>query len=111
MILRFLRRPFLLLALVLAAAMVPACRKPPPLPPVVHTAPVFTRPFEDGYETGFGKGRASSAYRAKIPSEAEVQSKAAEAVANDPALHDEKWQRGWAEGYVDGFREVATHQK
>jgi hypothetical protein len=95
----------------LLAAFLGGCHKSPSgAPPVVHVAPVFTRPFEDGYKVGFDKGREASKVRAKLPSEDAVQAKAAEAVGDDPE-HTEKWQRGWAEGYLDGFRDVATHQK
>ncbi len=100
----------LLLAVVLALAMFPACKKRQPPPPIVHVAPVFTRPFEDGYAAGFEKGQADARPRAKLPKEEDVQAKAADATAVDPS-HTEKWQHGWAEGYMAGFRDVATHQK
>ena len=33
-----------------------------------------------------------------------------EAAAGDPS-HNEKWQHGWAEGYMDGFREVTLNRR
>jgi hypothetical protein len=104
------KRPMMFLAGWIVLATLPCCKKPQPPPPVVHVAPVFTRPYEDGYKAGFDKGQADARPRAKLPSEEDVAVKATEAAAADEA-HAEKWQHGWAEGYMAGFRDVATHQK
>lgn len=100
---------FLAAGIVLAT--LPSCKKSqPPPPPVVHVAPVFTRPYEDGYKAGFEKGQSDARPRAKIPSEEDIALKASQAASVDEA-HAEKWQHGWAEGYLAGFREIVTHQK
>lgn len=78
--------------------------------PIVEVAPVLTRPFDDGYKAGFEKGRAAAEPRAKVPSEDETEEKAKQAAGVDPQLND-KWKRGWADGYVAGFRDVAEGKK
>lgn len=79
-------------------------------PPVVRQAPVETHPFEDGYDAGFelGKGRATPS--AKIPKPAEVEPLAREQAGEVPE-RTERWQRGFVDGYLDGFRNVVTGQK
>jgi len=78
--------------------------------PVVAMAPVPTRPFEDGYSVGFDLGRQQAAPRAKLPDPAEVESLAREQAVGQPE-RTERWERGFAAGYSDGFRNVVTGQK
>jgi hypothetical protein len=82
----------------------------PPAPPVVHQVPVFTRPYEEGYSAGFIAGKASAKPRTRMPSEEEARKCSVDAAAGDPA-RNEKWQHGWAEGYMDGFREVKLNRR
>jgi flagellar biosynthesis/type III secretory pathway protein FliH len=92
-----------------------ACHEEPPPekaapPPVVHVPPVETRPFEDGYNAGYELGQRRSAHAAKIPTDAEVAQLAHEQAGTAPE-RTEKWQRGFVEGYLDGFRKVAQGEK
>src|SRR5581483_3655839 len=67
------------LAATFACALLTACHKhgsSSSAPPVVRQAPVFTRPFEDGYAAGYGKGKAAGKFKAKLPEEDEVLPKA-----------------------------------
>ncbi len=110
----FLRRPPWLLAIVACVVVftLPACKRTPPPKPtnIVQVTPVLTRPFEEGYTAGYDKGKAAAAPRAKLPKAADVDAMA-EAAAAEDELRAEKWKRGWSEGYMDGFRSVATHQR
>jgi hypothetical protein len=76
-------------------------------PPVVRVAPVETRTFEDGYAIGFEAGKAAAAPRAKLPPREEVETKASEAAALS-VDRNERWQRGWAKGYLEGFQQKST---
>lgn len=107
---RFAHARSLPIALLLILCTVSGCEKSPPTPPVVHTAPVLTRPFEDGYEAGFEKGKAAAHPGAKLPAKDSVEAKAGKAALEQSNV-DERWQRGWVEGYFDGFRDVARHLK
>jgi hypothetical protein len=106
-----------------AAALLNAgCGKPPstsistPEPemknghPVVHLPPVETHPFEDGYNVGFEYGKRMATPKMPIPSDAEAQGLAHEQAGGLPE-RTERWQRGFAEGYADGVRNVVTGQK
>ncbi len=95
-----------------------ACRPQPhateeertPRPPVVHMAPVPTRPFEDGYDAGFAFGKEHAKPKTAVPEIAEVEPIAHEQAAG----HEERtprWERGFVEGYRDGYRNVVTGQK
>jgi len=106
-------------ALILVSA---SCGKPPsaanatPEPemqnghPVVHLPPVETHPFEDGYNIGFEYGKRMAAPKMPIPTDAEAQGLAHEQ-AGGLAERTERWERGFAEGYTDGVRNVVTGQK
>ncbi len=99
-----------------------ACRQSPPgVPatpepelkhghPVVHIPPVETRPFEEGYAAGFDFGKAHATPRSPLPGEEEAQRIAHEQSTGQPAPTD-RWERGFAEGYADGVRNVVTGQK
>ena len=87
----------------------PAAAKPAP-PPVVRQAPVETHPFEDGYNAGFAQGQGRAVRGAKIPKPADVEPLAREQAGEVPE-RSERWQRGFVEGYLDGFRKVVTGQK
>ena len=79
-------------------------------PPVVRQAPVETHPFEDGYNAGYALALGRATRDAKIPKPADVEPLAREQ-AGDAPERTERWQRGFAEGYQDGFRKVVTGQK
>lgn len=111
------RRPFIALLtgpmLVLGAG----CNRPPnaeapdPGPkPVVNVPPVPTRTFEEGYEAGFEKGRSKGAPRAKMPEPDAVERIASEEATGHPD-RTERWQRGFIDGYIEGFRNVVTGKK
>ena len=77
---------------------------------MVDVAPVPTRPFEEGYETGFDLGKQQAAPRAKIPDEETVQQLAREQASGRPERNS-RWERGFVDGYTDGFRNVVTGKK
>ncbi len=87
----------------------PVAPKPAP-PPVVRQAPVETHPFEDGYSAGYTQGQGRAARGSKIPPAADVEPLAREQAGEAPE-RTERWQRGFVEGYLDGFRKVVTGQK
>ena len=110
-----LSRRFLLRGICLAAFAFAGCDKPPAEtkpapPPVVRQAPVETHPFEDGYTAGYTQGQGRGARGAKIPAAADVEPLAREQAGEIPE-RTERWQRGFVEGYLDGFRKVVTGQK
>lgn len=78
--------------------------------PVVFVAPVESKPYEEGYRVGYDLGREQGAPQAKIPETADVERQAREQASERPD-RNERWERGFAEGYVDGFRKVVTGQK
>jgi len=78
--------------------------------PVVFVAPVETKPYEEGYRAGYDLGRDQATPEAKLPESTEVQRMAREQASEQPG-RNERWERGFAEGYVDGFRKVVTGQK
>jgi len=55
-------------------------------------------------------GRDQATPEAKLPESTEVQRMAREQASEQPG-RNERWERGFAEGYVDGFRKVVTGQK
>jgi hypothetical protein len=95
------------------------CGKPPadtpatPTPelksghPVVHVPPVETRPFDDGYNAGYEYGRKHATPHDKLPTDDEAAEVARQQAAGQP----DRWERGFAEGYADGVRNVVTGQK
>ncbi len=97
-------------ACALLAAVLMACEKPVPPKPVVHVPIVETHPFDEGYRAGFEFGKAASAPRSPMPSTAEVAVVAGVEASGDPG-RNEKWRRGFIEGYTDGFRKISTGQK
>ena len=108
-------RRFLLIGVWFGALTFAGCDKPPVAPkpappPVVRQAPVETHPFEDGYNAGYTQGQGRAARGAKIPPAADVEPLAREQ-AGDAPERTERWQRGFVEGYLDGFRKVVTGQK
>ena len=76
--------------------------------PVVHIAPVETRPFEDGYAAGFDYGKSVATPHSAIPSDDEARQAARQHDASQPI---ERWERGFAEGYADAVRNVVTGRK
>ncbi len=101
------------MALILAAG----CKEEPrvlpeePAPkPVVNMAPVPTRPFEDGYEAGFELGRQQGVPHGKLPDPAAVRRLASEQAAGH-SERTERWERGFADGYMDGYSNVVTGKK
>ncbi len=87
-----------------------ACEKPRPAPPIVHVKPVEVVPFEDGYQAGFGFGETAGSPRATLPTPETVEPIAHAEAMKDPD-RDPKWERGFVEGYMDGFRKKSTGQK
>ena len=79
-------------------------------PPVVRQAPVETHPFEDGYNTGYALALTQATRDAKLPPPADLAT-LARAQAGEIPERTGRWQRGFAEGYADGFRKVVTGQK
>ena len=79
-------------------------------PPVVRQAPVETHPFEDGYNTGYALALTKATREAKLPKAADIEPLAREQAGEIPE-RTERWQRGFVEGYTDGFRKVVTGQK
>ncbi|MDR3406019.1 MAG: hypothetical protein P4L99_26270 [Chthoniobacter sp.] len=75
--------------------------------PVVHIPPVETRPFEDGYNAGFEYGKKHAMPHGALATEEEANNAAREQAAGQP----DRWERGFAEGYADGVRNVVTGQK
>ncbi len=75
--------------------------------PVVHVPPVETRPFEDGYNAGFEYGRKHAVPHGALATEEDAARVAREQAAGQPV----RWERGFAEGYADGVRNVVTGQK
>lgn len=96
-------------ALALSACDKPAETKVQP-PPVVQQAPVETHPFEDGYEAGYALGQSQATPEAKVPKPADVEPLARVQAGQVPE-RTERWQRGFIDGYLAGFRKVATGQK
>lgn len=86
-----------------------ACHRQPTTP-VVHVKPVEVVPFEDGYELGYMRGREAAEPKAKLPAAEDVEKLARDEAAKD-AERDAKWERGFGEGYLAGFRSIATGQK
>jgi hypothetical protein len=78
--------------------------------PVVHLPPVETRPFDDGYNAGFDFGKLHATRQTPIPHDDEAQ-RVAHEQAGDRPERTERWERGFAEGYTDGVRNVVTGQK
>ena len=97
-------------ALALAGCDKPAATTKVEPPPVVRQAPVETHPFEDGYDAGYAMALGRAARDAKIPLPADVEPLAREQAGAAPE-RTERWQRGFVDGYVDGFRKVVTGQK
>ncbi len=99
---------------VLVACLGGGCQKAPEAKtearPVVYMAPVETRPYEDGYDAGYELGLGQGKPGAKMPAAAEVEPLASVQAGLAPE-RTERWQRGFVEGYLDGFRKVVTGQK
>jgi len=111
-------RPHLYVSLIAMLALA-ACEKPPlaasatPEPemkkghPVVDVPPVETRPFEEGYKAGFEYVKRHATPHGAMPAEEEISRVAGEQSTGQPG----RWERGFAEGYADGARNVVTGQK
>ena len=78
--------------------------------PVVAVPPVPSRPFEDGYGAGFDLGKRQGIPRGKLPAEEDVEGLAREQ-ASGHSERTARWERGFVEGYLDGWRNVVTGQK
>lgn len=101
------------LIIVATGALLLGCRKSPdtpPKPPIVHVQPVEVVPFEDGYKAGFAAGEIAAKPRMPLPKEDDVQPLAHAEAVKDPD-RDPKWERGYIEGYLDGFRNRTLGQK
>jgi hypothetical protein len=75
--------------------------------PVVHAAPVETRPFEDGYNAGYDYGKTRATKRSTVPTD----DQAAEVARSQAAGQSDRWERGFAQGYTDAVRNIVTGQK
>jgi hypothetical protein len=77
---------------------------------VVPVVAVQTVPFDEGYKAGFAAGSADARPRASLPTLEAVDVKSAAAAGAD-SERNEKWQHGYTEGYMDGFRKVSTNTR
>ena len=59
---------------------------------------------------GFEVGRKDAKPRAKLPEPAAIRRLAAEHSVGR-AIQRDRWERGFVEGYHDGFRNIVTGQK
>ena len=75
--------------------------------PVVHAPPVETHPFEDGYNAGYEYGKKHATPHGKLATQEDAEKAARDNAAGQP----DRWERGFAEGYADGVRNVVTGQK
>lgn len=103
-------RLFPCLAVFCAVVLGTACEKPKPTPPVVRVKPVEVVPYEEGYKTGFPRGEGAAIPKAALPKVDDVMALAREEAAQS-ADRDTKWERGFVEGYMDGYRKIALGQK
>ena len=95
-----------------------ACeKKAPPTPQIFERdqphAPVTavqTVPFDEGYKAGFTAGTEDAKPKAPLPTQNAADIKASAAAGAEPD-RNEKWQHGYAEGYQDGFRKIARHER
>lgn len=78
--------------------------------PIVRVAPVQTVPFEEGNKAGYAAGVAAATPKAPLPPEEKIAAEARAAALLDPG-RNEKWQRGYVDGYMAGYRSIATGQK
>lgn len=107
-----------ILCLIFLAGLAACGRKAPPPPPkvferdlpTVPVAAVQTVPFDEGYKAGYDAGAADAQPKAALPTNEVVEIKATAAAGAEPD-RNEKWQRGYAEGYMDGFRKIARHAR
>ncbi len=107
-------------ALLLAVLALAACRPPTPTistnhafpdqPPVIDAQPVDAKSYDAGFKAGFSVGGPAASPGAKLPAQDEVRELAAAAATDDPA-RNKKWREGWANGYLDGFRNRALRTK
>jgi hypothetical protein len=69
--------------------------------------------YERGYDAGMDAGEKAARKeppRAKVPTMEETTVLALEAAGSD-ATRAERWQRGYASGYREGFARIATGKK
>jgi len=75
--------------------------------PVVHAPPVEPHPFEDGYKAGYDYGKEHAKRHDPIPTDEQ----SADVARQQAAGQSDRWERGFAEGYTDGVRNVVTGKK
>lgn len=117
-----MKRVFLILIALLVCA---ACRRPvQPIPkanpnasgafpedkPVIDAAPVDTKSYDTGYQLGYAVGANDAHPGAKLPTPDKATALAVEAAGNEPA-RNKKWRDGWADGYLEAFRNRALNIK
>ncbi len=78
--------------------------------PVVAVAPVQTRPYEDGYGAGFDLGQRQAAPHGRMAKEEEAARLGREQ-ASGHTERTARWERGFVEGYLEGYRNVVTGKK
>ncbi len=103
-------------SLLVSALLCSGCDRPPvhigknTRKPLAEVVPVPTRPFEDGYAVGFEVGKQEARPRAKLPEPAVIR-RLATKHSIGRAVQRDRWERGFIEGYHDGFRNVVTGRK
>lgn len=91
----------------------PAPPEQPAKREVIEQPPVETASFDAGFNEGYAAGRAAgklAGRKAALPDENECARQASLA-AGAESSRSEKWQKGFAQGYLDGFRLGAHNLK
>jgi hypothetical protein len=114
-----MKRALFFLVVLLACT---ACRRPVPKAdpnasgafpedkPVIDAAPVDTKSYNTGYELGYAAGTNDSRPGTKVPPPDKALALAVDAAGDEPA-RNKKWRDGWANGYMEGFRNRALNIK
>lgn len=96
-----------LLLIAWAILAVAACKPAPKAASIAPPVPVPTRPFEEGFARGMDAGRTEGRPRT-TPLPEGALARMAEQAAGGTGGQSAQWQRGWVQGYHEGFRLRAT---